>query len=377
MTTSHDEPVELPRTPRRDRSSYHAEVAHLAATVDRAASAVGRDRSATARQAGAAERAVVLRVLIASRTAREEVALDRRSAADARADATDVRTKQARDHRIGAAATRAIAAARRDEIAARRDAAADVRDAVAARRDALAAGRDDAASRRDALADDRDDVADARDRLAEGRDTIADTRVAAGRDSAAADRTDAGLEMARLASELRSAHLDDLTGADRRETGMALLAQEIDRARRGDGRFVIAFADVDGLKQINDEQGHAAGDHVLRTLGALLRDHLRSFDRVVRYGGDEFVAGLGAIDLSGVQRRFDVIDEALRSATGTGITSGLAALDADETLDELIARADAALLEEKPRHRSAGSRKVRERAGSARATARLRARGTR
>jgi diguanylate cyclase (GGDEF)-like protein len=131
--------------------------------------------------------------------------------------------------------------------------------------------------------------------------------------------------------------------------GRLALTKEIERARRADGRFVVAFIDVDGLKRVNDRDGHAAGDHVLRTLAATLRSNLRSFDPIVRYGGDEFVCGLSGVDPERVERRFDAIGQELRDAVGVGITVGLASLLPDDTLDRLISRADAALLDGKRR----------------------------
>ncbi len=159
----------------------------------------------------------------------------------------------------------------------------------------------------------------------------------------------AALERARLEAELNSAHLDDLTGAYRREIGALALTHEIDRARRGDGRFVIAFVDIDGMKQVNDRDGYAAGDQVLKTLVWHMRSNLRSFDPVVRYGGDEFIAGLSGVAIEEVGRRFATIDQSVRSAVGVGISVGLAELEPDETLDQLTARADAALLVAKHR----------------------------
>jgi len=136
--------------------------------------------------------------------------------------------------------------------------------------------------------------------------------------------------------------------------GMLLLTNEIERARRGDGRFVVAFVDVDGLKRVNDRDGHTAGDHVLQVLAARLRSNLRPFDPIVRYGGDEFVCGLSGVDPEGVERRFDAIDEELQDAVGVGITVGLAALLPNDTLNTLISRADAALLDGKKARRTLG-----------------------
>ena len=181
------------------------------------------------------------------------------------------------------------------------------------------------------------------------RAAAARSRAAADRDRAAKDRADAADERARLEAELSGAHLDDLTGAFSRDMGKLVLALEIDRARRGDGRFVIAFVDVEAMKCVNDRDGQAAGDHVLRTLVSAIRSHLRPFDPVVRFGGDEFVCGLAGIELDEVERRFDVIDGSVRNDVGVGISVGLAGLEADETLDQLTARAIAALLDAKKR----------------------------
>jgi diguanylate cyclase (GGDEF)-like protein len=212
---------------------------------------------------------------------------------------------------------------------------------------------------REKAAAERDAIANARDRAATERDAIANARMAAAANAPAGSASagsaptgnaptdaadDAALERAGLEAKLQRAHLDALTGAYRREMGRLALRNEIDRARRADGKFVIAFIDVDGLKEVNDRDGHAAGDRVLRMLGATLRANLRSYDPIVRYGGDEFVCGVASVDTDEVQRRIGVIDQSLRHATGVGITAGLATLTSNESLEELTARADAALI---------------------------------
>jgi diguanylate cyclase (GGDEF)-like protein len=184
------------------------------------------------------------------------------------------------------------------------------------------------------------------------RATAARARAAAGRNRAAHDQTSSARELARLEVELQGAQLDDLTGAFRRDMGRLTLNQEIDRARRTDGRFVIAYIDVDGMKRVNDRDGHAAGDHVLQVLVLTLRSNLRSFDPIVRYGGDEFVCGLGGVDQDVVARRFELIDRSVHGDVGVGISVGLAGLEPDDTLERLTARADASLLCAKQRRGS-------------------------
>ena len=86
---------------------------------------------------------------------------------------------------------------------------------------------------------------------------------------------------------------DDLTGALRRSAGLAALQREIDRSRRSGGKGIaVIFLDVDGLKLVNDTQGHAAGDRVLIEMVATIRKRVRSYDLVIRYGGDEFLCAL-------------------------------------------------------------------------------------
>ena len=86
---------------------------------------------------------------------------------------------------------------------------------------------------------------------------------------------------------------DDLTGALRRSAGLAALQREIDRSRRVGGRGIaVIFLDVDSLKHVNDTEGHAAGDRVLVEVVAAIRKRVRSYDLVIRYGGDEFLCAL-------------------------------------------------------------------------------------
>jgi len=189
------------------------------------------------------------------------------------------------------------------------------------------------------------ELADLRVRAAAER-----ARAAQDRERAAQERAEFAQERIRLEAELRSAHLDDLTGAYRREMGRMALSHEIDRARRSGGRFVLAFVDVDRLKEVNDLQGHAAGDHVLQVVVDTIRTRLRSFDPISRYGGDEFICGLGGTDVAEAKARFESIGSLIEAEAGVGISVGLAALAADDTVDSLTTRADAEMLQVKAIH---------------------------
>jgi diguanylate cyclase (GGDEF)-like protein len=241
-----------------------------------------------------------------------------------------------RDGAPAGARTRDLSARARDRAAAIRDEAARARDETAALLDQELGGPADSARaagmRREATAD----------RM----------HAAADREQAAIDRDHAARELEGLRAELERAQLDDLTGAYRRPLGELELTNEIARARRSDGRLVLAFVDVDSLKARNDREGHAAGDALLRSVVAAIRANLRSYDPIVRFGGDEFVCALSSTDLHGARRRFDEIRATLREADdAASISVGLAELGPDEGLRELTARGDAALYRAKRRRR--------------------------
>src|ERR1700735_60815 len=94
-----------------------------------------------------------------------------------------------------------------------------------------------------------------------------------------------------LASEVyKLAALDQLTGLYNRRSGEQRLAQEISRAQRHGRPLTILLMDIDGLKQVNDTHGHAAGDTLLKGFADRLQRAIRGSDLAVRLGGDEFMA---------------------------------------------------------------------------------------
>ncbi len=142
------------------------------------------------------------------------------------------------------------------------------------------------------------------------------------------------------------ASTDELTGVLRRGAGMTALEREIDRARRSDGRLVVAFLDVDGLKLVNDQHGHAAGDRLLCDVALVLRTRLRSYDLVIRWGGDEFVCALFGAHTQDAEHRLEAVAAGIEAATGGRTVSwGLVALEPTDTAATMVARADVALYE--------------------------------
>jgi diguanylate cyclase (GGDEF)-like protein len=239
--------------------------------------------------------------------------------------------------RASTATERLNKAALRDENARRRDETAQARDAVAQRLEQQLAPS--AASAEVA----RTHAAAVRARAAADR-----TRAAADRQEAAADRDAAARDREQAKAELRRSQFDHLTGAFGRELGMIALDRELNRASHGSGRLVLAFVDVDGLKNVNDTEGHAAGDALLRDVVHAIQEHLRSYDPIVRVGGDEFVCALADASIEEARRRFEGISATIKELRpAAAISVGFAAMRPSETLAHLAARGDEDLYEAK------------------------------
>ena len=152
---------------------------------------------------------------------------------------------------------------------------------------------------------------------------------------------------------------DDLTGLHNRRAFMLLGGQAIKEAVRA-GRPVIAvFIDVDGLKHINDNHGHTAGDEALRLVAAALRAACRDSDIVARLAGDEFAILLTeAYEVDGLEGR--VTSRVAEAATAVpyplSVSIGLAVCPAGDEcqLAELIERADQAMYADKAGKRRHG-----------------------
>lgn len=144
---------------------------------------------------------------------------------------------------------------------------------------------------------------------------------------------------------------DPLTGAYNRLAYDRRAALEVARWRSDGGELSLIVCDIDHFKRVNDSFGHAAGDKVLKEVVRLLQEQLRSSDFVARYGGEEFVILLnGAAEEHAMQ-----IAEKLRRTVKAApfrsrgervpvtISCGIGTFRADDTLDKVFERTDAAL----------------------------------
>ena len=129
------------------------------------------------------------------------------------------------------------------------------------------------------------------------------------------------------------AMLDDVTDARRAEerlrdlatidplTGVAnrlLLDQRLAASVASGDVVSVVYVDLDGFKAVNDRHGHAAGDEVLRTVAARLRDEVRPGDLVARLGGDEFAVVCDGLDASGARRLSVRLLDAVRAPIAVG-----------------------------------------------------------
>ena len=239
--------------------------------------------------------------------------------------------------------------------------AAEDRDRTAEDRDRRAEAHDRVSQARDSRADARDERAEARERVGDHTGAAAD-RGGAKRDrkggasdrtQAADDRVAASGDRLISAEERAACSIDSLTGAHRRDVGIVELERELGRAKRTGQPFALAFVDVDDLKGRNDAFGHAAGDQLLRATADAIRSNLRSYDLIVRFGGDEFLCAVTDVTMAEAAKRFSRVNADLAATRQASVTVGLAQLEPDDALEDLVARADHALYTERQRLRSA------------------------
>ncbi|MBN1413267.1 MAG: diguanylate cyclase [Spirochaetales bacterium] len=149
---------------------------------------------------------------------------------------------------------------------------------------------------------------------------------------------------------------DELTGLYNRRGFMTLGLQQYDYAVATKKSFMIFFADMDGLKTINDMYGHPEGDVALTKTADLLTRAFRNMDIVARYGGDEFtvlIADADASFINSIRERIDRFFEDYNSRTDKpyvlSISFGITFFDPEHpsSLEDLIIKADQMLYEEK------------------------------
>jgi len=151
-------------------------------------------------------------------------------------------------------------------------------------------------------------------------------------------------------------HADSLTGIFNREGWDVHAQQTIKRCVANAHGYAVVFFDLDHFKQINDREGHAMGDTILRCVARIMRENSQPEHVLARIGGEEFVVLLPAADETAAWHHAERIRKAIERCNQhqvkTTISAGVAGALPEDALDATLTRADAAMLEAKRRGRN-------------------------
>lgn len=148
---------------------------------------------------------------------------------------------------------------------------------------------------------------------------------------------------------------DELTGLPNRRFMNDVIAFEEASVNRGRLPMCMVLIDVDRFKTVNDRYGHNAGDNVLRTFAAWLKLQLRDGDVLARWGGEEFLLMLSAVDEKAAERMISQVQQQacdidLKESGDTlkvTFSAGIAAASSGVPLLEAVSRADKAMFHAK------------------------------
>jgi diguanylate cyclase (GGDEF)-like protein/PAS domain S-box-containing protein len=167
------------------------------------------------------------------------------------------------------------------------------------------------------------------------------------------------IERKRMEEELKKlAHYDTLTGAYNRGYGLELLQRQLKLSKRDKSPLLLAYSDLDNLKDINDEFGHDEGDKAMVQVAKLFKSILREVDIITRMGGDEFLlifldSSLNEIPI--IRKRLGKelvrLNQISKKPYEIDFSTGFSNYDPDnpQLMDELIRIADQNMYKEKKR----------------------------
>ena len=165
-------------------------------------------------------------------------------------------------------------------------------------------------------------------------------------------------KVARRTSELAAANeqlhqlsiMDELTGLHNRRGFMLLAEEQLLYAKRTGRNLLVFYADLDGLKQINDQYGHIVGDEAILTAAHALNQTFRASDIKARLGGDEFIVLAVEAKEHDAQTLLARLHEKFAD-NNLSISVGVVTFDAKNeiSIPDLVARADQAMYSEKRR----------------------------
>jgi diguanylate cyclase (GGDEF)-like protein len=152
--------------------------------------------------------------------------------------------------------------------------------------------------------------------------------------------------MTRLVAQLAElACTDELTALPNRRAWEEVLPRDQRQARRDGRALCVAMLDLDNFKAYNDRHGHRSGDRLLKQVSAAWSGQLRGGDVLARYGGEEFALALPGCPIGFAHALVQRLRLAMPDCATCSI--GVAEWDGQESGDDLVERADAALYEAK------------------------------
>jgi len=167
------------------------------------------------------------------------------------------------------------------------------------------------------------------------------------------------IERKRMEEELKKlAHYDTLTAAYNRGYGLELLQRQLKLSKRDKSPLLLAYSDLDNLKDINDEFGHEEGDRVMVQVAKLFKSILREVDIIIRMGGDEFLiifldSSLNEVPIirKRLSKELNRVNQISNKPYKIEFSTGFSNYDPNnpQSMDELIRIADQMMYEEKKR----------------------------
>lgn len=153
------------------------------------------------------------------------------------------------------------------------------------------------------------------------------------------------------------AHNDELTEINNRRHLTNILTKEFNRHQRYNSSFAFIIFDIDYFKNVNDNYGHDEGDRILKELSELIKNNIRQSDHFGRWGGEEFVLLAPETELKAAYKLAEKLRKAIAAynfiqAENVTASFGIAVIENEENIEELIKRADNALYRAKAKGRN-------------------------
>lgn len=164
-------------------------------------------------------------------------------------------------------------------------------------------------------------------------------------------------ELVTMSSYIDELLYDGLTKTYSRKSGLSRLSKILENTSE-DSEFSLIFIDINGLKEVNDNLGHEAGDDLLKLTVNYIKETIRDDDFIIRLGGDEFLLALNGVNERKSQliwerilNKYEKANNSLENPFLISVSHGIIEYNNGFTLEELIRIADEKMYEEKKRYK--------------------------